>query len=894
MPNVTRTEAIKNFLTKMTLPDLAALYKFDMECQVNVAQEGGQRVTDEYKGKRWSGWTDGLVTWKPFRIPYNASKEPTYTDVPMAYPLDRYAEGIGMTGWDWVNKVSRWVAFDFDGIVGHSEKHAHKLSPAELEEIQHAVHDVPWVTLRRSTSGHGLHIYVFTPDVPTATHTEHAALARSILGVLSARTGHNLSAKVDACGGNMWVWHRKMIGTNGLELLKSGTVIDEIPYNWREHEAVIRGSRKKAKPLFVIDDKLDEFDELCGQYNRVKLDDVHRKLLEYLETANAQAWWDNDHNMLVAHTYDLKKAFATGNFIGYFDTLATGREQGHDHNCFLFPLRNGAWVVRRFSPGIQEASCWDQDSSGWTRTWFNRTPTFDIACRATGGVEAPNGSFIFKDGEAAEKAAQLLGSTLGLEKELSILGREYSLKQNKDGKIVASTEARSNDNFSNMPKWVQQKKTWATVINYSNASNGDAEATANFDDMVRHIIANNSDAGWVIRRGESWIDEPRENIKDFLRTCGVDGKELPAVMGQCVMHSWNLVVRPFQPEYPGDREWNRGAAQFRFTPTLDRDALSYPTWSKILDHCGRGLDPHLENNEWCRSNNILKGGDYLKCWVASMFQNPHEPLPYLFFWGNQNCGKSSFQEALQLLLTTGHEYAMNALTNPQGFNGELANAIIAVVEELDLNKSRTAYDRVKSWVTGREIPIHVKGCTPYKLPNYLHWIHCANHREYCPIFKGDTRITMLHVPDITDFVGKRQLEQELIKQAPDFLAEILELEVPECTGERFLIPVIETPDKDEAMETSGGELDEFLSDYCEMQDGYVIPCGEFAQRFQDAYNRRLSYSEKTMITAFGSIVRGRINDGGTWCYGNVRWKTGTSRKYADGVLVRKDDMLKVV
>ncbi len=47
-----RTEAIKNFLTAATHPDLADLYYDGMEVQVNVAQDAGERVEGEYLGKK--------------------------------------------------------------------------------------------------------------------------------------------------------------------------------------------------------------------------------------------------------------------------------------------------------------------------------------------------------------------------------------------------------------------------------------------------------------------------------------------------------------------------------------------------------------------------------------------------------------------------------------------------------------------------------------------------------------------------------------------------------------------------------------------------------------------------------------------------------------------------
>ena len=288
MELVTKTEALANFLTASTHPHLAKLYNPGMEVQVNVAQGKGERVEGEFKGRQWHGWSDGITTWKSFRIPYGANTKPNYEDKPLRFDLEIHAEGIGMTGWDWQNLKSRWVAFDFDAIVGHSEKHAQKLDETMLTKVREAATQIPWVTVYKSTSGKGLHLYVFLDlEIKTANHHEHSALARAILGIMSALSGFDFASKVDTCGGNMWVWHRKMKGTDGLEIIKEGTSLNEIPDNWKDHIAVVSKKRRKVRPSFLPPNKEqtedDMFEELTGQHQCVPLDDDHRKLIDWLK-----------------------------------------------------------------------------------------------------------------------------------------------------------------------------------------------------------------------------------------------------------------------------------------------------------------------------------------------------------------------------------------------------------------------------------------------------------------------------------------------------------------------------------------------------------------------------------------------------------------------------------
>src|SRR4051812_9987856 len=116
-----KTGAVQHFLKLYTHADLAALYEPSMELQVSVAQDGGDKVVEEFQGRQYAAWTDGRTQWKNYRIPRNANSEPTDNDGPLKFDLEKHVEGIGLTGWDYKQKVSKWVGFDFDSISGHAE-----------------------------------------------------------------------------------------------------------------------------------------------------------------------------------------------------------------------------------------------------------------------------------------------------------------------------------------------------------------------------------------------------------------------------------------------------------------------------------------------------------------------------------------------------------------------------------------------------------------------------------------------------------------------------------------------------------------------------------------------------------------------------------------------------
>jgi hypothetical protein len=509
----TRSEAIARFLNHAAPPDLAALYNINMECQVNVAQDGGMRTDGEFKGRKWHGWTDGNTTWKSFRIPFNAKSEASYTDSEIKFELDKHAEGIGMTGWDWQAKVSRWVAFDFDAIVGHSEKHEVKFTAEQLDEVKHAASEIPWVTVRRSAGGKGLHLYVFLdPLIPTSNHTEHAALARSILGMMSALTGFDFKSKVDICGGNMWVWHRKAKGNGGLELLKQGIPLADVPANWRDHVVVISNKRRRNLPQFVEQNPKGEdvFEELCGQNTRVPLDEEHKRLLAYLQDNGAMWWWDQDRHMLVCHTADLAAAHTALNYRGIYTTASMGKEKGVDQNCFAFPMRRGAWVLRRHTPGVNEAKTWDQDGSGWTRCYYNREPDLRTASRSFGGIEDPKtGGFVFPDADNAIKAAGALGATISVPERLRT-GRETTLRTHKDGRLICEIQHSDTDKREQMDDWLPRKGVWAKIHTVKLSAPNEPD-TGNYDDIVRHLVTESGDNyGWLMSlwRTLSWLLNP--------------------------------------------------------------------------------------------------------------------------------------------------------------------------------------------------------------------------------------------------------------------------------------------------------------------------------------------------------------------------------------------------
>ena len=287
---------------------------------------------------------------------------------------------------------------------------------------------------------------------------------------------------------------------------------------------------------------------------------------------------------------------------------------------------------------------------------------------------------------------------------------------------------------------------------------------------------------------------------------------------------------PFQPEYPGNRQWNREAAQHRFRPAAEPG--DHPHWDKILEHCFADLDHAIKESEWAKRVNVNRGYDYGLLWIACLLRHPLKPLPYLFLYGEQDSGKSSLHEAISLLMTKGVAEANRALKDNQSdFNGELAGAILAVIEEIDITKEKGAYSKIKDWTTSPTLWIRQMRTDAYPIPNSLHFIQVANSPEHCPVFPGDTRITVIHVPKPKVDIPKEVLMARLREEAPAFMRTLLETPIPAAVN-RFQIPVIETQNKMALQDFNRGSLDQFLRENCFHVPGERILLSEFWEKFQ--------------------------------------------------------------
>ena len=836
MPKV--SEAVGAFLRARATPanqDLVDRWNSGLETQLNVAVGDGEPVA----GRRTT-WSDGINKWFNIRIPKNAATDPEWNDYELHFPLDLYAEGIGMTGWKWTAKHSCWCGFDFDAITNHAKGIG--IDDDQLEKVKQAACALPYVEVRRSTSGGGIHLYVYFADdgIPTDNHTEHAALARCILGMMSSDTGFDFASQIDACGHVMWIWHRKMTPENqGLTILKPAEkhlALADLPHNWRDHIEVIKRRRNKVRINQVAEDDQDPFEALTSSRKITPLDDSHKAQIEALMRSGYTTLWIADHHLLQSHTKALQDLLGSPEgrelkLIGIFKTISEGKDPGTP-NCFLFPLPEGAWRVYRFSPGINEADTWTQDGQGWTTCYFNRSLDLKTACTLLGGIEKEEGGYVFSLAENAIKAARSLGQELQINDTLAT-DRKVTLKPHKDGRLIVEIERKKTD--PSLPGWDEKRTKYVKIFTVKAGPENEDDVTE-YDGIIRALETTAIEhAGWVAKKSKEWVRQPVGNIKMLLQSLGNPKTDAEEIMGTAIGRGWRLVNLPFREEYPGGRQWNIDAPQFRFQPVdlPDDEAPRHPHWDLILDHIGLELTPALRDLPWATEDNIRTGADYLRRWIACSFRDPFQPTPYLFMFGPENSGKSIFYEALQLLVTKGVVKADRPLTGRDGFNGELAGAIICAVEEVDISKCPGAHARIKEWVTGRTLSIRKMRHDSFEQPNMTHWVQTANPRHNCPIFPGDTRITMIYVPDLLpdQEIAKTILLMKLEDEAPHFMHTLMSLDLPPVRG-RLRLPVVTTTSKLSAEEQNRTSLEQFIATCCERTPEQHTLFSDFYDRFQ--------------------------------------------------------------
>ncbi len=834
---------------------VAEWYNPNMEVQINVVKTGGIQAspgvyTDEHQQNRWYN----------VRIPKNAKTNPIDNDGPLAYPLDEYADAIGMTGWDWKNKHSIRFGFDIDDITSHAPGVG--ITEEEMDEVKRKAHEVPELLILRSTSGSGLHLYLeCDPEHPptTTTHTEHAALALAALQHLSKEVGFDFGSHLDVGGGNMWVWARKMTPENqGFTVIKdnvheNGTKAYYMPPDdWRNYLEVAQGKRSTPRVAGANDELQGAIDKHNSNRDNIQLTPEHKRVIDDLHEICPEVTtaWIEREGLLQTHTWALKKIFLKGDYLGVFDTLSSGTDPSKP-NCFGYPRPDGGWKFIRFGEGATEAPEWVQAPGEWTYCFFNSRVTLSMASQ--NGAEDTTGKFVFDTQEEAIQAASALGSDLIIPEKLK--DRSTTLSTHKDGRLIVEIETLSRqDKDLKITGWLKKRGHWIKIFGTGEEYNQVPEVDLDIlDEIIRSLVTPEHESNcWAFKHIDgAWIHTKKDDAKTII-SGGQFSKNSPVALATALRNSWTRVNLPFQPEYPGNRQWNCDGAQWAMQPAdLEADVTPHhPHWDMIIRHCSQDLDMGLKHLPWAIENNIVSGYEYLMSWIVYVFRYPFRSLPYLFFHGLGGSGKSILHEALFKLATKGIVRADKALKGKDPYNKELAGAILCIVEEQNISTSPDAYARLKDWVTAVSISIRAMRTDVYDIRNSTHWMHMANDKDNCPVFPGDTRVISMHVPPFTnEEIPQEELLELLLAEAPHFLVSIQRWQLPEVKG-RLQMPIIMTPTRSLQEETLRDALESYVADQCFYAPGETVLMKDFYSKFITTLTNteRTSWQKRNVIS----------------------------------------------
>jgi hypothetical protein len=171
------------------------------------------------------------------------------------------------------------------------------------------------------------------------------------------------------------------------------------------------------------------------------------------------------------------------------------------------------------------------------------------------------------------------------------------------------------------------------------------------------------------------------------------------------------------------------------------------TWLKVIRHC-------------CGDET-----EFMVDWIRGLILNPEENRPYLYFWGPEECGKSTIHYAIGLLLGIGQYRSVSSmLKSPHQINTfrYLFNTTLCVVEE-----GHGDIAQLTHYVQDSHIRLHLAGSKPINVLNRTNWIECSEIHNPPPFAKVFT------VEPLVEIIPHKEMMQMLEEEKDAFLEFII-------------------------------------------------------------------------------------------------------------------------
>ncbi|WP_145031333.1 primase-helicase family protein [Caulifigura coniformis] len=679
-------------------------------------------------------------------------------------------ELIGVTGFD-PEGYSTFGGVDIDGL-----NHAAGLTPERIAEIIAALKPVKFVRVQRSKSGRGIHLlFRWHPDrrPRASTGSDHARNCERAIREIERQSGLKLiGGDADCFGQVLWIWSKNP-APNGFEVLQEET--EFVPDELLELPA--------RQPVPATND-----------VSTVDFDPQHSRLID--------EWSQTNYAVITDTLTDGRRCVRLHTLALGVPTTSEGKDP-RTPNAYGFPLPGGGFIFFRFGD-VAEIEPWFRTKTGKTCLLIGA----DIEFAARMRLRSNKGVFL---GTVREIAAVVPGmNTAGFE------DRPGELDRDGDQWIV-SVASRKEEPLP--PGWVKQGYKALFFVDAPVE-----ELSEQIYAVVEEATADGAEMGDFMRMvdGEPRYFNERQLENDLDRE-GKSRDQIAVMKRSAVVLQKRVAhLRPSRIE----GKWLNIGARYIVTP----QAGEHPTWTMLDEHVGQTVTPHLP--PWCLEHGIRTGGDWMRLWRCVAFQRPDRPTPFVTLVSKlQGTGKTTYVNALKLLVTGGIAGATGMLRKNSQFNSHVMRSWLAIIVESDISRDGT-YDLLKPLISDDDAECEAKFKTATVAQNFCHFVQTVNHLRYCPLGEpGDTRIAVVRVPPIQNEIDRDELKRRLQAEAPAYLHTLLNTTLPPPAG-RLWLPIPNTPERQLLIDMRTAPLERFLAEKVDEIPHNRIPAGEFVDRYQ--------------------------------------------------------------
>lgn len=130
-----------------------------------------------------------------------------------------------------------------------------------------------------------------------------------------------------------------------------------------------------------------------------------------------------------------------------------------------------------------------------------------------------------------------------------------------------------------------------------------------------------------------------------------------------------------------------------------------------------------------------------------------------------------------------------------------------------------------------------------------------------------------------EYIDKMELFTKLEKEAPDFLAALLAIELPK-SNDRLNVPIIATDEKKRLERSNRTELEAFIEEHTYPVPGATISVKDFYDKFVEHLDpERISTWSKIRVGREmpATYPKGRVmTKAANWYFGNISWENQES------------------